>query len=230
MSNILLVEAAAPETPSTNQAVIYVKADGKFYTKDDAGTESLVSHANPVTVVEGGTGVTNISSYAIVCGGTTSSAPFQFVSTGTSTQILQSNGAAQLPSWSDAGIAATQAQMEAAVSTSIYVSPGRQHFHPGSAKAWLQFNATGAIGASYNITSVTDTAVGRWIVNIGTDFSSALYAGVIAGGGNTSSSLIYNFVAADASTFSIEARSVGDTLTDPNTPNDMRAVFFGDHA
>jgi len=33
-------EEAAPDTPSTGEAVIYVKADGKLYLKDDAGTET----------------------------------------------------------------------------------------------------------------------------------------------------------------------------------------------
>ena len=43
MSTLLLEEQTAPGTPSTNQAIMYVKSDGKFYTKDDAGTESDVS-------------------------------------------------------------------------------------------------------------------------------------------------------------------------------------------
>lgn len=33
-------EVAAPATPSSGQAVIYVKSDGKIYLKDDAGTET----------------------------------------------------------------------------------------------------------------------------------------------------------------------------------------------
>lgn len=38
-------EAAAPGTPSTGQAVIYVKTDGKLYLKDDAGTETDLTAA-----------------------------------------------------------------------------------------------------------------------------------------------------------------------------------------
>ena len=55
-------------------------------------------------------------------------------------------------------VAATQAEMEAASSTSVYVSPGRQQYHPSAAKAWVKFNGTGtvAINASYNTTSATD--------------------------------------------------------------------------
>lgn len=36
-------EAAAPATPAANKARLYVKADGLFYSKDDAGVETLVS-------------------------------------------------------------------------------------------------------------------------------------------------------------------------------------------
>ena len=37
---ILFAESAAPGTPGTGQATVYVKADGKAYLKDDAGTET----------------------------------------------------------------------------------------------------------------------------------------------------------------------------------------------
>lgn len=37
---IILPEGAAPSTPSAGTSTLYVKADGKLYVKDDAGTES----------------------------------------------------------------------------------------------------------------------------------------------------------------------------------------------
>lgn len=43
MSFILLVEQAAPETPSANQVVLYPKTDGIMYSKDDAGTERAIA-------------------------------------------------------------------------------------------------------------------------------------------------------------------------------------------
>ena len=39
MSRLTFAEGAAAATPSTNKVVIYAKADGKMYYKDDAGTE-----------------------------------------------------------------------------------------------------------------------------------------------------------------------------------------------
>lgn len=37
------IEAAAPSTPAASRVVIYAKADGLMYSKDDAGTETLMS-------------------------------------------------------------------------------------------------------------------------------------------------------------------------------------------
>ena len=75
--------------------------------------------------------------------------------------------------------AATQAEMEAASSTTVYASPGRVQYHPGVAKVWGQWNDAGNILGSYNISSVTDTGVGDHTVNFTTNFSSTDYAVVI---------------------------------------------------
>jgi hypothetical protein len=40
---IPFIEAAAPSTPAANRVVIYCKADGLMYSKDDAGVETLMS-------------------------------------------------------------------------------------------------------------------------------------------------------------------------------------------
>lgn len=51
-------------------------------------------------VAGGGTGATTLSTYAVLCGGTTSTSAVQQVSgLGTVGQVLKSNGAATLPSW-----------------------------------------------------------------------------------------------------------------------------------
>lgn len=72
---------------------------------------------------------------------------------------------------------ATQAEMEAASSVLAPVTPGRVKFHPGVAKAWVNFNGTGtvAINASHNVTSITDNGTGDYTVNFTTAFSSANY-------------------------------------------------------
>ncbi|MEN6621501.1 MAG: hypothetical protein ABFD50_08140 [Smithella sp.] len=84
---------------------------------------------------------------------------------------------------------ATQSDQETATSTTTYVTPGRQQYHPSAAKAWVSFNGTGtpAIRISYNVTSLTDGGTGLFTVNFTTAFSTANYAGVLAAGRGGSS-------------------------------------------
>lgn len=73
---------------------------------------------------------------------------------------------------------ATQSEQEAGSSNTLAVSPGRQHYHPSAAKAWVIFDGSGtpAILASYNVASITDNGVGDYTVNFTNSFSSADYA------------------------------------------------------
>lgn len=70
---------------------------------------------------------------------------------------------------------ATQADMEAASSTTAVVTPGRAQYHPGVAKAWINFNGTGTVAtrASHNVSSITDNGTGDYTVNFTTAMSSA---------------------------------------------------------
>lgn len=95
--------------------------------------------------------------------------------TGTGWMLYDANGVAKMSVISP--IAASQADMEAAVNLTTFVSPGRQVFHPGECKFWCDAVGAGtSINASYNVTSLTDTGAGLLTINIGTDFSSANYA------------------------------------------------------
>ncbi len=65
---------------------------------DGAGSFSAV--ANPLTVANGGSGVSSTTAYAVLCGGTTSTGNLQSIaSVGTSGQVLTSNGAGALPTF-----------------------------------------------------------------------------------------------------------------------------------
>lgn len=143
-----------------------------------------VWNGTAVTVPFGGTGVTSATAYAVLCGGTTSTAPFQSVaSVGTLGQVLTSNGAGALPTFQSTVIAATQADQEAATSTTTYVSPGRQQYHPSANKTWAYVTFSGgtpSIAASYNVTSLTDNGAGNTNVNLTVAFSSANYG--VSGG------------------------------------------------
>lgn len=63
---------------------------------------SIQSLSFPVTVPQGGTGLTSLTAYAPLCGGTTSTGNVQQVTLGAAGTILQSAGAAALPTFTTA--------------------------------------------------------------------------------------------------------------------------------
>ena len=95
----------------------------------------------------------------------------------TGTQIMQSD-VSNVLSWVDNTVAASQAQQETATDLTTFVSPGRQQFHPSASKVWVKFNGIGvvAIDDSYNVSSITDNAVGDYTINFTVAFSSDDYA------------------------------------------------------
>lgn len=71
---------------------------------------------------------------------------------------------------------AVQAEMEAASSTTLAVTPGRTHFHPGVAKAWAQIVGAGTgINADYGVASITDNGTGDLTVTVDTAFSATTH-------------------------------------------------------
>ena len=101
---------------------------------------------------------------------------------GTNGQVLTADSTAATGlAWATASSglsAATQAEMESASSTSVATTPGRQQYHPSSAKGWANFNGTSTytINASYNVSSVSSIGTAQYRVNWDVDFSSANYA------------------------------------------------------
>jgi hypothetical protein len=76
--------------------------------------------------------------------------------------------------------AASKAQQETGSSTTVAVTPGRQHHHDSAVKAWVRFTgATGAItGTAYNVSSVSRSAAGTYVVNFTTAFADTNYVGI----------------------------------------------------
>lgn len=72
---------------------------------------------------------------------------------------------------------ATKAEMEAAASTALNVTPSRQIAHPSHAKAWANYNQSGAhnLLQSAGISSITDLAAGVSRFTWSTAFTSANY-------------------------------------------------------
>lgn len=63
----------------------------------------------------------------------------------------------------------------------------------GTAKAWVVFNGTGAVAVlnSYNITSITDDAVGRYTLNFTNPMKNLNYAYSGTGRWNSTSSAVH---------------------------------------
>lgn len=122
---------------------------------------------------------------------------------------------------------AIQSEMEAGSSTSLAVTPGRQHFHPGSAKGWAKANTAGGAEASYNVTSITDAGVGNATCNWATDFSSAAYAPIVQGWSDTTGWSILLDSGTGAGATNAVFRNSSATDTDPNY---IIFIAFGDQA
>lgn len=134
-------------------------------------------------------------------------------------------------------VAASQAEQETGSSTTVFVSPGTQQYHPSAAKFWVK--ATGnstTIVASYNMTSWADTNVGDADGTIATDFSSANWCGSVSVLDSTSAwdgtyTTGCGFNAQAAGTFGVlcsrmqENTADGSTLQDPDS---WHVVGFGD--
>lgn len=162
-----------------------------------------------------------------------------YVAPSTSGKVLTSNGSAWTSAALPALATAAQTDQETATSTILAVTPGRQQYHPSSAKAWINWNGTGtpAVRASYNMdptTPITDNGTGDYTLNIGTNMSSANYCTVLGHGSQNGSGSLYTMgvsdgdVATHVTAGSIRLRAYqAATLTDINWLN---AAFFGDQA
>lgn len=149
-------------------------------TDPTAGSED--SAVSFVTYIAGGAGARMVIGNGITTPGQTD------MGFGTiNATALYQNGVAV-----SSGTAATQAEQEAASSTTVFVTPGRQQFHPSAAKCWAYITVSGGtptLATSYNITSITDTAAGQVTVTIATDFSSTSWMALVSyEAGSTSNS------------------------------------------
>ena len=117
-------------------------------------------------------------------------------------------------------IAATQAQQEATASTTTYVSPGRQQYHPSAAKAWCSFNGSGTPamnGSPYNFSStIVDDAAGSWKLNFITPMSTSNYAVIGTANDVTGSAIAVTCATKSTTQITIKARQTDNqTSVDP---------------
>jgi hypothetical protein len=119
---------------------------------------------------------------------------------------------------------AVQAEMEAAASALLAVTPGRQHFHPGHPKAWGRAQGDGTLDTSYNIASVVHTATGIYTVTLTTAMADTLYAVVVGGFSSTNARIAMLASITSSTVFVVHVRSLSEALIDAS----FNFVVFGD--
>ena len=88
--------------------IVYNTTGSGVLTIATAGTDYFAPGGVDVGVVDGGTGVSTLTAYAVICGGTTATNPVQSIaSVGSSGDLLVSNGAGALPTFQTIGYEVT---------------------------------------------------------------------------------------------------------------------------
>jgi len=125
-------------------------------------------------------------------------------------------------------IFATASDQETATSTTTAVTPAEQHRHPSAAKVWVcgTPNST-TIKASYNVTSLGDTATGQQTVTIANDFSSVNYC-VLVTVGETSTTVAKSATVISKAVGSYVMNSVVEAGSGSDPTTDWNSVGFGD--
>ncbi len=125
---------------------------------------------------------------------------------------------------------ATQAALEAETNEDTYAPPDLIKHNPGVAKVQAEFTVAGSINHSRNVDSITDNGVGRWTVNITTDFSSANYEAFASGNPDkgATTNLSWGIVSLLAGSYIVSLiNGANGAANDPDSGNVM-TVAFGD--
>ncbi len=156
-------------TDGFEAAGVYARVDGsvsagivpgkwQWYTSNTSGVLTLgmtlnaaqqLILANALTVPYGGSGLTSATAYALLAGGTTSTGAFQSLGTGSAGQLLQSNGAASLPSWTTASFPSGSGTLN--------------HMLRSDGTNWVQTTAT-TLDASDNFAGIASISMSGTII------------------------------------------------------------------
>jgi hypothetical protein len=215
----------------------------KTFTLPDASATVLTTNA-AVTAAQGGTGQTTYATGDTLYASASNTLGKLSGNTTTTRKFLRQTGNGSVsaaPAWDTlatgdmpAGVptaAATQAEQEAGSSTTVYATPGRQHYHPAAAKAWVTFSVSGGVvtlRSNYNVTSVTRNSAGNFTVNFTNALSAAANICAVGSAGLSGSRLLLDLVAyASFTTGSVQVITATDagTLTDPDV---CCVAVFGD--
>ena len=101
----------------------------------------------------------------------------------------------------------------------------------GSAKHWINLNASSAsISDSYNVTSITDNAVGQFTVTIANDYNNAHWSSHVNGGIAGSVRIIYGNYQNDQYTGTVKISAYRESPTGYVDPVDFMNTGHGDLA
>jgi hypothetical protein len=122
---------------------------------------------------------------------------------------------------------ADKSEMEAASSTTLAVTPGRQHNHPAMPKFWLRAAGGGSpsLTESHNVTSISDDGTGLLGITIATDFTTTTWAAI---GGSMTGAIVLLCTFDNQAAGTIRARSSRGSDGTLFDPDDWRVVGFGD--
>lgn len=156
-------------------------------------TNNAINSSNPIQVGRGGSALSSMTAYAVLCGGTGSTTALQQVSgVGSNLQVLTSNGASSLPSWqSGAGIGTINGTTGSVTGTSatITATDGSATFTCSGTTMTLNFNNSGT----------GSTAVGANAGHVGTSTkNNGCYFGNGAGAAETTTGVGSCFFGANA--------------------------------
>jgi hypothetical protein len=118
--------------------------------------------ASPVSVTNGGTGLSSATAYAVLSGGTTSIASLQFVATlGSAGQYLKSQGSASLTTWGNSfpGYSAGTGFIYGASTSTLAASPDHTIILSPLAPASITSSATDNVAIGYSALSAVASNV-----------------------------------------------------------------------
>jgi len=121
--------------------------------------------------------------------------------------------------------AATQVEMEAASSTTVFATPGRTQYHPGVAKGWCNNSGDGTtVNDSYNLAGLDDDGTGDRGYNWDEDFDNTGYsmAGMVINNTSPLVGIMFDVVN-EAFTDCVIRLATGGNRDDQNT-----IVVFGE--
>jgi hypothetical protein len=225
------------EYDGTNMQLLNPKFPVGFATTDSPTfanpqvTTIELGHASDTTLARGSAGVVTVEGTALlrasqnlgdVASAATAFGNIKQAASDTATGVLE---------------IAVQSEMETGTSTTLAVTPGRQHFHPGHPKAGGNLDGTGTpafAAGDYGMGAVTDNGTGNYTLALDTAFANTNYwwtASARAGTTSSSSRLVVSPFSDGSKTTSALQIGTGNVNDGAATDSTETGIsFWGDYA